>query len=128
MKTRDVRVIFSILLFFVQFIVLAACVDSSSWELVGEVKFIGLKELTDVSDIKKGILEYSIHNAGKSKIESCCFAFSFSTDQNTYHDTVVEEKTICGGALIYGQVTIAYIKPDEVGAFAKAVIDSVQFK
>jgi hypothetical protein len=127
METRNRGIILAITLFASLIAILAACADPSSWELVGEVKIIALREATDAQDVKKAILDYSIRNVGKSRIEACSFALTFSTDRNSYHHTVVDENSIRGGAWIYGQVSIQYNAPDEIGTLAGAVVDSVQF-
>jgi hypothetical protein len=102
------------------------CADPSAWELLGEVRLIELRETVGEGDLKKGSLDYSIRNTGRSTIEGCRFAFTFSTDKNDYHVTVVDENSIVGGALIYGQVSIPYASPGECGNLASAVVDSVQ--
>jgi hypothetical protein len=118
----------ALMLFVLQAGILAGCSDLASWELKGEVKFIGLREASDSLGAKKGTLDYSIHNSGKSDIVRSCIAFTYSTDRNKYHLTVVDTNPIAAGTLVYGQVEIAYDGVDEVGALSGAVVDSVQFK
>jgi hypothetical protein len=106
----------------------AGCVDPSSWVLSGEVKFIELRESVDSGGEKKGSLDYSIRNTGRSKIEGTSFAFTYSTDKRKYHFTVVDENAVKAGTLAYGHVSVAYDEPTETGKLESATIDSMQFK
>jgi len=108
--------------------VLAACMDTSDWKPSGEVKFIELREDVDALGAKKGSLDYRISNGGKSRIAGTRFAFTFATDRKKYHLTVVDANAIASGALVYGQVAVAYDETEETGSLAGAAIDSVQFE
>jgi hypothetical protein len=112
----------------VQGVSVLGCADPDSWELKGEVEFIELRETIDNQGLKKATLDFAIYNRGKSTIEGSSIAFTFSTDKNAYHLTIIDTNEIKGGALIYGQVSIIYDEADEGATLAGAVLDSVQFK
>lgn len=106
-----------------------SCEDPASWELCGEVRFIELRESADASSgAKKGSLDYSIRNTGKSKIEGTSFAFTYSTDRRRYHFSVADESQLRAGGLAYGRVDVAYDEAAETGKLEAAVVDSVQFR
>jgi len=110
------------------FLLFASCADPASWEPRGEVRFLELREVVDSGGAKRGRLDYSIANSGRSRIEGTTFAFTFSTDTRRYRLTVVDESAIERGALVYGQVSVAYDGPDEAGSLSGAIVDSAQFR
>jgi hypothetical protein len=93
------------------------------------VKFVALRERTDAeSGERKGMLDYSIRNSGKSKIDKTSFSCSFATDRSSYHFTVVDDNDLKSGAIVYGHVEIAYADPEEKGKLDAATVDSTQFE
>jgi hypothetical protein len=106
----------------------ASCRELSGWEPAGKVAFIELRESTDLQGTKKGSLDYSIRNTGRSKIEGTTFSFTFATDARRYHFTVVDENALQPGALAYGRVVVDYCDAAEAGSLEGASVDSTQFR